>query len=299
MRRLLLFFALGLWLSRLPGVASGREVVFAGYNVENYAPLPDANHPERAKPGKSAEAAEAVIAIIREINPDILGVAEMGPAPQFAQFRSRLAAAGLGYVDFEYVAAADPDRHLALASRFPIVARNSATDLSYSANGTLEKVRRGILDVTVALGDKTRLRIVGVHLKSKLETRDGEELLRRQEARLLRKHLDAILKADPQTPLLLFGDFNDTKERPAIREVTSVRGAPDALTALPLEDSEGDRWTHYWHVNDTYARIDYLFVNKPLSRSVERARCYLYRKPGWNAASDHRPLVATLRLPDS
>ena len=268
-----------------------REVVFAGYNVENYAPLLE---PGRKKPGKTGRAA-AVVGIVREISPDILGVVEMGPPRQFEEFRSRLTAAGLGYTDFEFVEAADPDRHLALASRFPIVARQSAPDLAFDADGSHEKMRRGILDVTVAVTAQSRLRIVGVHLKSKLEIREGEELLRRHEAHLLRQHIEAILKDAPDTPLLVFGDFNGTRDEAALREIIGVRGSPGTLVPVPLEDSLGDRWTHYWDLKDVYARIDYIFLTRTLSRAVDHSRSYIYRGPLWRDASDHRPLVVTLK----
>ena len=73
----------------------------------------------------------ALFHIIQSINPDILGVCEMGPKDQFEDFKKHLADAGLGYTDFELVEAADPDRHLALASRHPIVERHSVADASY------------------------------------------------------------------------------------------------------------------------------------------------------------------------
>src|SRR5205809_7908514 len=100
----------------------------------------------RAKP---AAEINALIAIIKDINPDILGVCEMGTPDRFEDFKKRLAEAGLGYTDSEYVQAADPDRHLALVSRFPIVARNSVVDIPFDLNGAPEKVRRGFLDVTI------------------------------------------------------------------------------------------------------------------------------------------------------
>ena len=59
----------------------------------------------------------------------------MGSPERFEDFKKRLDEAGLGYVDSEYLQAADPDRHLALVSRFPIVARNSRGDVPYELNG--------------------------------------------------------------------------------------------------------------------------------------------------------------------
>ncbi len=276
------------------GTASGKDFVFAGYNVENYAPLVIPGETKSGRPGKSAEAASAVVQVVREISPDLLGLCEMGSAPHFEEFRKRLADAGLGYRDFEFVDGPDPARHLALASRFPIVERHSLPDVPCEEeNAIRRKVRRGILDVTVQINPACRLRILGVHLKSKRFTPEGSpDLERREEAHLLRKRIDEIQTADPSLPLLVFGDFNDTKDQPALHEVTGVRGAPGSLTALALADSVGDHWTYYWKVEDVYQRIDYLLVNRALSPWVVHAGCGISRSPLWNAASDHRPVFA-------
>ncbi len=61
----------------------------------------------------------------------------------------------------------------------------------------------------------TKLRFIGVHLKSKLkDTAEDEEELRRNEAHLLRKHVDDVLDADAGANLVVYGDFNDTKNEP-------------------------------------------------------------------------------------
>ena len=223
----------------------------------------------------------------------------MGPGPQFEEFRNRLAAAGLRYSDFELLDASDPDRHIALISRFPIVARHSMADISYEINGVREKVKRGILDVTIQINARWEVRVLGVHLKSKLPSPDqAESLVRRNEAHLLRAHIASILAENPKTNLVVFCDFNETKDQPSLQEILGPRGAPDALVDLTLADSLGDRWTHYWKVDDVYARIDYLLVSRAFSPRVVRDRSYVYRSPVWNIASDHRPVVATFHVPD-
>ena len=160
-----LFLVLGFLLS----AQGAQEIVVATYNVENYVSAsPKGPGDKTATRAKSDEAIGALIRIVKEINPDILGVCEMGSPERFEDFKKRLAEAGLGYVASEYLQAADEDRHLALVSRFPIIARNSRPDVSYELNGKPEKVRRGFLDVTVQVNPNYRLRLVGTHLKSKL-----------------------------------------------------------------------------------------------------------------------------------
>ena len=295
MKRLLAFL-LGVLVST--GTVCGKDCIFAGYNVENYAPLAVPGETQSGKPAKSQEAASAVVQVVCEIGPDILGVCEMGAAPHFEEFRKRLHAAGLDYPFFELVESADPGRHLALVSRYPIVSRQSVADVPYESGGMRQKVRRGFLDVTVEINGAFRLHIVGAHLKSRRPAPEGSpDLERRQEAHLLRQHIDEILAANPTEPLLLFGDFNDTRDQPAIHEITGTRGTAETLSELRLADSEGDRWTYYWKVDDVYSRIDYLFVNRALASRVVHAGCRVHRSPVWNQASDHRPVVAAFHIP--
>lgn len=288
-----LLLTLALWLL-LPIPGWAREAVkFAHYNLRNYTPLIE---PGQSKPGKTEEATAAVHEIIAKIGPDILGVCEMGPARQFEEFRKRLAASGLEYPNVEFVEAVDTDRHLALLTRYPIIARQSLTDLPFEINGSRQKMRRGILDVTLAISDEIQLRVLGVHLKSKLASPEGEELVRRQEAHLLRKRVEEIVANDPTVYLLVFGDFNDTKDQAAIQAVAGARGAVDALLPLRLADDQGDRWTFHWPEGDVYSRIDFILANRRLSQAVHHSGCYVYRSPDWEKASDHRPVVATFRL---
>ena len=266
---------------------------FAFYNLRNYAPLVELG---QEKPGKSEESTAAVHQILETIAPGILAVCEMGSHRQFEAFRARLAAAGLDYPHAEWVEAVDSERHLALLSRYPIVSRQSQTDLAFEIRGTRQKMRRGILDVTVAISESVHLRILGVHLKSKLSTKEDEAEIRRQEAHLLRKRVNEILAQNPNGYLLVFGDFNDTRDQPAVQAVAGAQGAPNTLLPLRLTDNVGDRWTFYWPEGDIYSRVDFIFVNRPLSKTIHYPGCYIYRSPDWFKASDHRPMVATFRL---
>ncbi len=67
----------------LPGaVACGRDFLFAGDNIENYAPVAIEGATKSGRPLKSEKSAEAVAQVVRELSPDILGVCEMGAKVQ-------------------------------------------------------------------------------------------------------------------------------------------------------------------------------------------------------------------------
>ena len=294
MKRLLLLVL----IAAAPLIAEERDlakgIVFCTYNVKNYlGHEPGAPRNPRTKPKPEKEIA-ALIQIIRDIQPDILGVCEMGSPAMFEDFKSRLEKAGLGYKDSEYVQGDDPDRHLALVSRFPIVHRDSAAKVRFTLGGAEHSVKRGILDVTIQVTPAYQLRCVGVHLKSKLPAPEGEALIRRNEAMKLREHLDAILKAAPETNLLCYGDFNDAKNSPMFSEVSGVRGTPAHMSDLAARDSVNDRWTHHWPVADEYSRIDYLFASPGLWPEVKRGTAGIHRSADWEKASDHRPVFVTI-----
>jgi endonuclease/exonuclease/phosphatase family metal-dependent hydrolase len=273
-----------------------REIIFCSYNLENFSEgkAPDAISPHGTKP-KSVAAIATQTRIIREISPDVIGVCEMGSPAMFERFRSELKGAGVDLPHTEYVEAGDEDRHLALLSRYPIVARDSQIDLRFELNGREESVRRGVLDVTVQVNGQYRLRCVGVHLKSKLPTPQGEALIRRFEAQKLRQHLDRILAADPKANVICYGDFNDTRNEPMFQQVIGTRGSRGFLTDLPCVDAFGDRWTHYWSTADQYSRIDYLFASPGLLPEVNLTGSRVYRSNDWNVASDHRPIFTGIR----
>lgn len=289
---LLLVFATSPTFAREPDATKG--VVFCTYNLKNYVGHEAvAARDPRSKP-KSEKEIAALIEIIRDIQPDILGVCEMGSPAMFDDFKTRLEKAGLGFTDSEYLQGDDPDRHLALVSRFPIVRRESAAKVRYTLNGVEHSVKRGFLDVTLQITPSYQLRCVGVHLKSKLPAPEGEALIRRNEAMKLRHHLDAILQIAPATNLLCYGDLNDAKNSPTFSEVSGVRGTPTHMDALAARDSVNDRWTHHWAVADEYSRIDYLFASQGLSPEVRRYSATIYRSEDWEKASDHRPVFVII-----
>jgi endonuclease/exonuclease/phosphatase family metal-dependent hydrolase len=279
-------------------VRGERSVIFAHYNLENYLVMDRREGGQIVHAPKPDKEIEPLLRIIHEIHPDLLGIAEIGTPDQFQSFRERLAKEGITFVDSEYVNGPDPDRHIALLSRFPIVSHNSEANVPIQLPNETESIRRGILDVTVQIATGFELRLIGAHLKSKLPVPEGEELVRRQEAQELRRHVDRVMKAKIDVPLLVYGDLNDTKDQPAIQEVLGDRQNPNHLTDLWLSDYAGDHWTYYQKFTDTYVRIDYILISRSLLPSIDRKHCYVFRSADWNEASDHRPVVATIRVPD-
>ena len=288
---------LGLFLA---GSVGAKDIVVTSYNVENYLRM------ERRVEGKTVQDApkpeeeiSSVIEVIKEINPDILGIVEMGDESMLEDLRGRLKAAGLDYPEKEWVKGADSARHLALLSRFPIVARNSRDEVPFELEGTQQRISRGILDVTVQLADSYRLRLVGAHLKSRREVPGlDQRAMRAKEAWYLREHLDTILRANPAENLLLFGDLNDTKNEYPIKVLIGAARDPFQMRDLWLTDHSGLRWTHFWSAADIYSRIDYFLVSPGLWPEINKEKSGINNSRIWSKASDHRAIFTSVRVPE-
>src|SRR5207253_4527530 len=131
-----------------------------------------------------------------------------------------------------------------------------------------------------------------------------EAELREQEAILLREHIDAILKNNPNANLVVAGDFNDSKDSAAIRAIRG-RGKLALIDTRPAERNGDDwfsvnsrydpmnvTWTDYFGKEDSYSRIDYIFLSPGMAREWNRTETYVLSLANWGVASDQRPIVA-------
>lgn len=278
-------------------VPTEKAIVFCSYNVENWLVMDrfDGRKVTQATSKPDSEK-ERVIATLLAIQPDALGLIEIGDKDDLLEIQTRLKDGGLDLPHAELAGGIDPTRRLGLLSRFPIVSRDSVADLSYQLDGKTSFIQRGILDVTLDLGAERRLRCLGLHLKSKRPIPDADEaLMRRNEAQLVRQHLDSILNKDPKSILLLFGDLNEHRHEPPILAIAGSRTGLNYLEDIPVFDPDGLAWTHFWEKAHVYSRLDYFFVSRALRPWVDLSQSRIHADRDFHLASDHRPIMLTLR----
>jgi endonuclease/exonuclease/phosphatase family metal-dependent hydrolase len=293
-------FAAALAFLLLPatGFAEPQEkVVFVAWNVRNYL-LETSSEAGRTTPAKTPESVAAVVETLRELSPDILGLCEIGTRKDLADLQRRLRKSGVQLPHSTWVDGPDKQRHLALLSRFPLADVRHDTRTGFRLGGTPHRPQRGILDCTVEVRPHFRLRVLGVHFKSPRIVPDFDQAdFRRAESLVLRRRVGEILGRAPETPLLVFGDFNDAKNSPVVRGVLGRAGTGTSLDIIPLADRQGDQWTYRWEESDEYTRVDFVMASRALRPLVTRGGSRIHRDRQWYLASDHRPLVVTLRLP--
>ncbi|TMQ01789.1 MAG: hypothetical protein E6L09_01945 [Verrucomicrobia bacterium] len=286
-------------------VAASRFSV-ATYNLENYLDESTGHRP--AKP----EAARVKIREgIRALRPDVLAIQEMGGTNALLELRESLGREGLDYPWWEHVAGFDTNIHLALLSRLPIIGRRPHTNEGFLLHGRWFHVSRGFAEVDVQPNAEYRFTLIGAHLKSRREVLEADQAeLREQEAMVLRRIIDARLKANPDVNLIVLGDFNDLKDSPTMKMV--IGHGKDALldtrpaelhdkATIALEGRAAPRaitWTYFYAKDDTYSRIDYILLSAGMAREWQPDGTYVLALPSWGLASDHRPVLAAFVAQD-
>lgn len=282
-----------------PPPPAPNRLVFCAYNVKNWLHMDrfGGSKVEKAAPKAESEKA-AVIRILSSLAPDVLGLSEIGTREDLQEIQQWLKNSGTDLPHLELAEGEDPTRRLGLLSRHPITSRQSRSDLSYKIKQETKFVQRGLLDVTITPQPDLNIRFMGVHFKSMRETPGIDQaLMRRNEAQLVRQHLDTVLESDPATAILLYGDFNEHRNGVPIKTIIGSRTGLNYMEELLLTDKHGEVWTHFWDAADSYSRLDYVFMSRSLKPLVMKEASFIYQSRDFDQASDHRPLITVLRLP--
>ena len=265
----------------------------ATYNVENYLDTPTETRPHV----KSAAAKAKIRESIHAINPDVLALEEMGTTNALMELRASLKADGLDFPFWEHVSGADTNIHVAVLSKFPIIARHPHTNEEFLLDGRRFRVSRGFAEVEIQAATNFTFTLIAVHLKSRLPSPVADQAEERlQEAKVLRGVVDSHLTNNPNTKLIVLGDLNDAKNSDSTKAIIG-RGRFKLTDTRPAErngdDATNVAWTYYYAAEDAYSRIDYILLSPVMARGWVTNETYALTVPNWGVGSDHRPIVAT------
>ncbi|HEX2099150.1 MAG TPA: endonuclease/exonuclease/phosphatase family protein [Candidatus Synoicihabitans sp.] len=286
-----------LLLGGLLGRAVGAETLtIATYNIANYnvtdRMTAEGYRPDYPKPEVEKSALRRVLA---EIDADVIALQEVGGDAFLRELQRDLRHERVVYDHTAILVAGNDARHLAVLSRRPLVRVRRHVDLPFRYFETEETVRRGLLEVAVQIG-AGELTLFIVHLKSRYTERPDDPLaarLRSGEAQVVRDRILDVIPSLTDAAVAALGDFNDgLRERPV--QAFLQRGERRLFEVVEVADERGDRWTHHYRRNDTYSRVDHVLISPRLRSSVMNAR--IHDSPDVRVASDHRPVVVTLRL---
>jgi endonuclease/exonuclease/phosphatase family metal-dependent hydrolase len=290
-------------LSMLSSKLGAAEKYFtvATYNVENYVAVATGT-----RPAKSTESKAKVREMIRAMHPDILAIQEMGETNMLLELRASLRSEGEDFPHWEHVSGWDTNIHVAVLSRFPIVARRAHTNENFLLHGRRFHVSRGFAEVDIQVTPTYRFTLLTAHLKSRRPSPLADEAeMREQEAAALREIIDKRLNSSPNLNLVVLGDFNDVRDSRSTKTIQGTRAL--ALIDTRPAERNGDNlpnpiskfaprnvtWTHYYGKEDTYSRIDYILLSPGMAREWKTDGTYVLTLPNWGLASDHRPITAS------
>lgn len=291
-------FVAGLGLLIAAVTARAETLRLATYNIENYGPADRMTDVGFRKDYPKPEVEkQALRRVIRALNADVLVLQEMGGQPYLDELRHDLKAEGLDYPHAALATAADDDRHVALLSKRPLKNVTTHATLEFSYFGKKERVKRGLLEVTVvtSAGEVT---IFGLHLKSRFTDRPDDPLSatrRGGEATAIR---DLVLKRFPAPATARFaivGDCNDGKTSRALAYLQK-RGKTEIAALIPAADSRGEEWSHAYRREQTYSRVDQILVSPGLLPAIAGGAGKIHDGDGVREASDHRPVFVELHL---
>lgn len=245
--------------------------------------------------GKPEKEIEALLKVIVDSKPDILGICEIGSKTDLTDFQKRLSKLGVNLPHTHHIQGSDEVRSLAILSKSPITPHPKPKKSNYTLEGKQFSIGRGILDASIQIHGKD-VRFIGVHLKSKRPIREADqEMMRRNEAALLRQHIDQILDKNKQSYLMVYGDFNDTKRSRTIYNVKGRSNSSTRLEILDIADTRGELWTHHWLREDIYSRIDFCMTSLSLTPYIENHGSKLLDPEYWAKGSDHRAMLVLIR----
>jgi len=283
----------------LPQVWGGGQILrIATFNVENYLDAPSGT-----RPLKTAEARDKVRESILAIQPDVIALEEMGSTNALLGLQSQLKSGGLDLRYWDEVMGHDPNIHVAVLSRFPIVARRPHTNENFLLDGRRMAVSRGFGELDIQVNPRWRFTLIAAHLKSRLRSAlADEEEWRYEEAVALRRVIDGRIAEDPAQNFVVVGDMNDLQDSKPLRVVMG-RGIGRLFDTHPAErngdgaDSRRVTWTQYFAKDDVYSRLDYILLGRGMKDRWLQEETYVLSIPDWGVASDHRPVVAGFLAP--
>lgn len=291
----------------VPGSAAAENFRVAAYNVENYLDRPTESRREAKSEASRAKIRESILAM----KPDVIAFEEMGDVSALLELRDALKKDGLDLPHYEHVRGWDTNIHVAILSRFPIIARRPRTNETFLLNGRRFHVGRGFTDVDIKVNDRYFFTLLGAHLKSKRTVPEADEAeLRLEEAKLLREKVNEHLKNNPNANLVVLGDFNDNKDSKSTKAVVGFgktklvdtrpaeRNGDNLPNPNPAWEPKNITWTHFYGKEDTYSRIDYILLSPGMAKEWRKEGTYIPTIANWGLGSDHRPLVAEFEATD-
>lgn len=238
----------------------------------------------RTKAPKSETEKRAILEVLKDINPDVLGIEEIGTDKFLKEFLNILREGGLSY---PYVAVSDKTDeypHCAILSKLEFKSTSILGDDFFDYFGKISRSPRALILAEFET-ENTRWFFGSLHLKSRFgaRKRDGNfSKFRTLECEKIAEDLKKILESN--YPVIIGGDFND---EPKDRSTTPLKNA-----GLSVVETENKIPTYVWEKKNIPYTFDFFMASKSMLKLIESPRIFPTSKGG----SDHLPVYCDLNF---
>ena len=261
------------------------EIRICFWNVKNYLDTYRITNGKRTRAAKPESEKAEIIRTLQKINPDILGLAEIGGMPNLKEFQKLLKKHGLNY---PYRVISEDNRdypQCAILSRAPMGFSKNAGRRQFYYFGDSKRSPRGVTLASFKLGETDFIFGV-VHLKSRFGDRirdPGFSDYRVFESGAILRSL----RPYKEMPTIIAGDFNDESNDKAPQLFKKEGG----FSQIVSKDSGAPNHTYYWSKEKKYYMYDFFLANEGALKlspklSIEKIN---------NKASDHAPVYIDIR----
>ncbi|MEE9391466.1 MAG: endonuclease/exonuclease/phosphatase family protein [Planctomycetota bacterium] len=245
----------------------------ASWNMLNlFDNFDEPNKPDEGTPPKSFAEMQFLAKAIDDLDADILGVQEVENRAVLEALNAHLKR------PFVYVELIEGNDHrgidVGLLSRLPVVRAASHRQLDLETNHRFAR-DFPLFRVQIAKGEFIEVGVL--HLKSKRGKASESNAWRRAEADGIRRIVARQRKLEPKVPVVIMGDFNDTREAKTLEPIFATFNDPTKIVPA------AERYSFSFRGNRE--QIDFI-----LGLGMPRAdKAYFLQRA--DSPSDHSPVI--------
>lgn len=267
-----------------PKLRESGKVRVCIWNLKLYLDTYKMTERGRTKAPKSEAEKRAIVEVLREINPDVLGVEEIGTDKFLGEFLDILRESGLNYPHVAVSDKTDEYPHCAILSKLKFKSNSVRGDAFFDYFGKPSRSPRALILAEFET-EGTRWFFGSLHLKSRFGARKRDEnfsKFRALECEKIAEDLKKILKS--KHPIIIGGDFNDEAKDAAIN--------PLKIAGLSPVETENKIPTYVWQKMQIPYTFDFFMASESMLKLIESPRIF----PDSKGGSDHLPVYCDLNF---
>lgn len=265
-----------------PKLRESGKVRVCIWNLKLYLDTYKMTERGRTKAPKSEAEKRAIVEVLREINPDVLGVEEIGTDKFLKEFLNILRESGLSYPHVAVSDKTDEYPHCAILSKLKFKSNSVMGDAFFDYFGKPSRSPRALILAEFET-EGTKWFFGSLHLKSRFGARKRDKnfsKFRTFECEKIAEDLKKILESNH--PIIIGGDFNDEAKDASVNPLKNAGLSP--------VETENKIPTYVWQKMGIPYTFDFFMASKSMLKLIKNPRIF----PSSKGGSDHLPVYCDL-----